>query len=290
MHTIWINRKLHFMQFPKTIYAILACIILLSACEGEYHTANTNNTEASATTDTAFTEPTIEREIIKSGEVQLQVENINEAVKDIQHQLTTIQGHVTHYEMNSNKYEIKEVAYSLDSSYIINQIKPNGYMRVRVPVMHADTFIAQMLSMNASIDKILFDEEDVTEDLKETKAHIESSAVKFPNKAKLDEQVYLDEKQQANIHLQSNYARIKYRTSFLWFDIHLTSIASIEKQIVASTKDIREPFYVNGVKALRNGWYIFSIFIVALLHAWPFILLALLMYMAYKRKWLRRLG
>ncbi len=275
------------MNIQKSLIAFIATAILFSACN-QYDKQSSNPHAATSAIEVATELTDRNRAIIKTAELTLQVDNVPEKIKEIQLVVNSMNGHVMHYEMNSNKHFQKEVEYNLDSSYVINEINPEGVMKIKIPSPQADTFIQAMLSMHVDIDKLMFDENDVTEDLHEKKELVQTNASVKRNAAQLKQQVYADEQPELTIQRKAQCAKLKYQTNFLWFDIYLNGHSYIEKNKTVSAKNIHIPFYVSVCNALESGWYAFSLFLVALMNIWPFILVAALLIIAYKRKWFKR--
>jgi hypothetical protein len=189
-----------------------------------------------------------------------------------------------HYEIHANKMFQNKIAYSLDSSYDINQINPEGIIKLKVPVSLADTFIQSMLSMDAGIDHLLIDEEDITASVNEIKESLESTPVKSAVPIKLKQQIHDEQKVMEKIREKSDLSTLTYRTQYLWFDIYLHGTSYIEKEPVVSEHQLHEPFYVNGLQALEAGWYRFSWMLIAVLHIWPFMIICLLGFLFFKKK------
>ncbi len=264
-----------------------AVILLFISCGEQDRTLSEKRSKASSSGAKSAPANDTSRMVIKTAEIKLQVDDVSENIKTIQSTVHSMNGHVIHYEVNSNRQYQQEIAWSLDSGIIINNINPQGFMKVKVPTEQSDSFIHAMLSMNASIDKLLVDEEDVTEDLSEKADLADMDSPLETKPTHLKETVYADHKNEVAIMRKADYNRLDYRTKYLWFDIYLQGHTFVEKTKTATMHDLHEPFYVNAFKAIEAGGYAFSIFLVALLHVWPFILLIILFMIAYKRKWFR---
>lgn len=278
------------MTAQKTMLAFIACLLLIVSCK-QYD--KNSKAEIQAATASAIDEATqvdSARTIIRTAEIELQVDDVPQKINEIQSTVTHFNGRVTHYDINSNQTFQQEVACSTDSSTVIRQLSPVGHMKVKVPAEYSDTFVHALLSLDADIDKLLMDEEDVTEDLLEKKELVNSYASNASKTTALKGQMYDDEKHEQMISRKSDYAKLHYKSNYLWFDIHLKGKPSIESHRIVSAKNIHEPFYVNAYKAFNSGWYVFSMFLVVLLNLWPFIILAVLLLVAIKKKWFRKIA
>ena len=274
----------------KKILLLWSTVILLFISCGEQDrsvSANKSNTSASIADAESPNDTT--RIVIKSAEIKLQVDDVSANIKTIMSAVKTMNGQVLHYEVNSNREYQQEIACSLDSSMIISHINPQGFMKVKVPIEQSDSFIHTMLSMNASIDKLLVDEDDVTEDLTEKSAFAKTKPSLDTNPTNLKEAAYADHQNEVAITRKTDYSKLHYRTQFLWFDIYLQGHSYIEKSKTATIHDLHEPFYVKAYQAIKTGGYAFSILLIALLHIWPFILLIIAAALVFKRTWLKEI-
>ena len=270
--------------------AFIACSLLIVSCKQYDKNSKAEIQAATASAMKEATQTDSTRTIIRTDEIELQVDDVPEKINEIQTTVGRFNGRVTHYDINSNQTFQQEVACSLDSSNVIRQLSPEGNMKVKVPAEYSDTFIHTMLAMHADIDKLLMDEEDVTEDLNEKKELVNSVASNEANTGGLKGQMYSDDKHEHMIRRKADYARLHYKSDYLWFDIHLKGKPYLETHRIVSAKNIHEPFYVNAYKAFNSGWYVFSMFLVVLLNLWPFIILAVLLLVAIKKKWFKKLA
>ena len=268
----------------KVCYPILWSILFLTSC-GENDNSKPNVAEAVSESSTpAMDQAATERQVIKTAEIKLHVDQVPAKLKQVQRFVQTCDGHITHYEMNSNRVCQKEVECSLDSSYVIQEIDPEAYMKIKVPVLMADSFTNCLLSMDAQIDRLLVDEEDVTEEMNEKKSLIQVGSLGNNQAVELKEKMYADDKLISQIKEKTSLAKLNYKTRYLWFDVYLHGNTIVEKSKIASIKTLHEPFYVNGIKAIQSGWYGASILIVTLLNVWPLLILIGLVFILYKKR------
>ncbi len=242
-------------------------------------------TESASLPDTAMV---ADRVIIKTAEISMDVKNVEQSIQDFQQMLRTVNGHVYHYEIKNEKQFQSEVEHSLDSTLVLNQVYPTGYLKVKVPVAYADTFISNVINMNGQISNFMFDENDVTEDITEKK-ELMLSDVQSSNTSnkprKIDEKYFDKETKESYIKRKAEFSKVNFQTKNLWFDIHLKGTSYIDKQLISTAKSYRTPFYVRALKSLDNGWYVFSLFIIGVLQLWPFLILATLIFISIKKKW-----
>jgi hypothetical protein len=275
------------MTNQKIVPVFFASLFLFFSCANSPNASTDLETASVVPATKNIAQASPERVVLKTAELKLQVDNVPQKVKEIQSVISTMQGHVIHYEINTNKFFKKELEYSLDSSYVINECKPEGLLKVKIPISQCDTFIQTMLSMNTDIDKLLIDEEDVTEDLIEKKELISTGAIKGIEENSLKKEKYYDDKNETTIRRKAEYSKLNYRAKYLWFDIYLQGNSYLEKNKIASSKIMYTPFYVKALKAINEGWQGFSLLLTLLLRIWPFILIVIIILLIYKRKWWR---
>ncbi len=273
------------MTSKKNLLLWSTVILLFISCDDQYNGAAVTTSDASTPASEESIQSDTARITIKTAELKLKVDDVSKKMKDIQQTVNSMNGHVMHYEVNANRRYQQELAVSLDSTMVIHEISPEGFMKVKVPVAQSDTFIHTMLSMKADIDKLLVDEEDVTEDLQQKKEFAQPFPILPKTKpTRLKEVMYADQKNAAQIMLKADYAKLNYRTRYLWFDIYLQGDSFLEKKSIATVKEMHEPFYVDACHAISGGWHTFSGFLVSVLHLWPFILILGLIVIVYRRR------
>ena len=270
-----INVKQIPMTLFKTILAFIACGLLVSSCSQKY-----DETSSSGGSPTEILPPDSSRMVIKTAELKLNVVNVTEKIKEIQQAVNSMNGHVIHYEITSNRAYKQEVAYSLDSAFVVDEIHPEGLIKIRIPTTASDTFIQAMLSMESGVDKLLFDEEDITEDLNERRELAMTVPIKNKTKRLSPTKINV-----FAIERKTEYLKGKYRTQYVWFDIYLQGNSYLEKKKIASNHQMHPPIFINLVSALETGWYAFATFFTGLLTAWPFLLVLILLLILFKRKW-----
>lgn len=272
-------------SYVKNFTALVLCAVLYVSCSEMKSPASetTATTEASVLPDTTTGD---DRVIIKTADISMDVNRVEESVQAFQELVNAMHGHVYHYEIQNEKYARNEVQHTMDSSIVINEIHPQGMMKVKVPVQYGDTFVSAVLKMNGSIVNFLLDENDVTEDITEKKELMLNDAGIARQKrtpGNTEEDYFDKETKESYIARKAAFSKMNYQTRYLWFDISLKGKTYTDKQIIASAETVHTPFYVRATEALNNGWYGFSLFITLLLNLWPFFIIALLALIVIKR-------
>lgn len=275
----------------RLIATAILLLIIFASCSQYDKTADAGSTttEAAPAADAAATDSVTSRQIIKTAEINMEVENVEDEVHQLQNKINNFQGHIFHYEIKNEPVSKNEVQHTLDSTCVIQEIIPTGFVKVKIPVRQADTFIQYVLKMNGRIENFYLDEEDITETILEKKELMLVDAnTTLPNK-NLKTTAYQTDRKELAIARKADYLKTAYKTNYLWFDIRLNGATYVQKTMIASAEASRTPFYVSAVHALSNGWYAFSVFLVAMLHIWPFLLIVIIILLIAKRKWYGKL-
>lgn len=269
----------------KILLGLSACLFFFACKEAntDYDTASTEAVIAKDESINFESNSDSARTVIKTAEIKLNVKNIEQEIQSFQDKVNALNGHVFHYEINNNRSLEKEYQQSLDSSYQIYKVEPIGYMKVKVPVSQTDDFVQFVLSKNGVIEQFSLDEQDVTEDLQEKKELVNLDVNTTTKKQTIASNDYDKYTKEEKIKRKTDFKKLAYKTNFLWFDIAMNGNTFIDKKIIASSKNYRTPFYVSALKALDNGWFIFSQLLVGFLHLWPFLLLTVLVLIVIKK-------
>lgn len=244
---------------------------------------------ASPATESAMSQPVVDsndkRIVIRTADLKLSVDHLPGKVNEIRNLTNQLNGRVFHYEVNANRQFRQETAFSLDSAFRVYDVHPEGFIKIKIPVAYADSFIHSVLAMRATIDQLTLDDEDITEDLLAKQELIAPNLPVGSKPKKLDEQQYRDERAETMIARKAELNKLNYRSAFLWFDVHLNGEPCIEKQVVCNSRELRTPLYLDAYKAIQDGWYGLGILLIAVLHLWPVMLLASVVLFAYKKRW-----
>jgi hypothetical protein len=278
-------------MFQKIINAtLLAFILFLASCEdapSPVESVATSEARPGAATEVSDMDSDSARLLIKTGEVKLSVTNLDQSIKEIQAIGTELGAHAMHYEINSNRQHQEDIPFSMDSSYSIYQTTPEAHLRLKIPKANADSFIHSLLSLHeAKVDYLLLDEDDVTEDWHERKDLIAPIIPANKHTVALKTRQYDDERVETMIHRKSLLNKLTYKTQFLWFDVRLTAATQVDKMAVARLPETREPMPFQMAYAFQKGFYSMSWLIIGLITLWPYLIIGLVLYVAYKKGWL----
>ncbi|MBK8145908.1 MAG: hypothetical protein IPK62_13450 [Bacteroidetes bacterium] len=157
---------------PFQILFFFSIVLFASCSEHSVTTSEMSTTaEVAGMADTALA---TERVILKTATINMDVCKVEESVLDLQTLVNELNGHVFHYQIQNDKSFQNEVQHTVDSTLIMEEIRPTGLLKVRIPMAHGDTFISQVLNMEGNINQFMLDEEDITEDIIEKKELMQS--------------------------------------------------------------------------------------------------------------------
>lgn len=227
------------------------------------------------------------RVVIRTAELKLSVGHLPEKVNEIRNLAGLLHGKVYHYDVKSNRQFRQETAFALDSAYHVYDVHPEAFVKIKIPVADADSFIQAVLNMDATIDQLTLDDEDITEDLLAKKELIAPVIPDSDKPKKLTEQQYRDERAETMIARKADFNKLNYRSAFLWFDIHLNGEPYVEKHPVFTSHELRSPFFLEAYTALREGAYHVESLLLVLLNIWPYLLIVTILIIAHKKRWIR---
>lgn len=279
--------------YSKRFLFFYPILFLFVACSE--HSVSTS--EMSTTAEVATMPDTTlatERVILKTANISMDVRKVEESILNLQSLVNDLNGHVFHYEIQNDKTFQNEVQQTIDSCLSIEEIRPVGLLKVKIPVIYGDTFIAQVMRMDGSINQFILDEEDITEEITEKKELMESDyglasehtgrKPKSNQIGNIDEIYLKKELNESYINRKSAFSTRKYRSNYLWFDIRFSGQKYLSKTMTASFKPIRTPFLLSAREALVDGWHGISVLILFLIRIWPLAFVGLIIALVFK-KW-----
>jgi PBP1b-binding outer membrane lipoprotein LpoB len=278
----------------KILALTLFMSLLLFGC-GQHQNPNSTSATSMDNSVSEASSPdaehsTEDRVIIKTANLSMDVNHVEQSVKEFQHLVNGLNGHIFHINLKNEKRSTREVKASLDSTLLIHEIHPYAMLKVKIPASQGDSFVHAVLNMKGTVVDFQVDENDVTETISEKKELMLASASGNPSAVKSTDAYYADkDRKEEYIQRKSAFSKMAYQTKFLWFDVELSGLNYASQQMISSAQNQRTPFYVRAAEALRNGWYGFSIFLAGVLSIWPFILCGVLLFGILRSAWFKRL-
>lgn len=256
------------MHRTRTAGFFLAILFLFSSCAQNNSAPSEPAIPATSVVADASPHSEQERQTIRTAHIELQVDEVEKQVVSLQEVVQKLNGHIYHYEMQSNKQAETSCAISLDSIHHSYQTHPQASMKIKVPVAKADTFVRTVLCLPVQVEQMVLDEEDVTDAIQLNQAL--NQGITGSVSHGLKQRQYEDGKQEVHIKRNQENKSLTYRTQFLWFDVVLHGRPLTHHFYTARDANKQTPFYVRSSDALQQGWQLFSLVCNGLLTLWPF--------------------
>lgn len=257
------------MYRTPNVGIFLAILILLSSCAQNNSKLSEPAVPATSETSTSSSQAEEERQTIRTAHIELQVDQVENQVVTLQEVVQKLNGHVYHYEMQSNKHAETSCPIRLDSIQHSYQTLPQAILKIRVPVAKADSFIRTILCLPVQIEQLVLDEEDVTDEIELNQALNQGVAGSVAHSLK--QKQYEDGKQEVQIRRKQQTKSLSYRTKFLWFEVVLHGQPRTHHFYTTRDSNRQTPFYVRSWDALLQGWHLFALVFSGLLTLWPFV-------------------
>lgn len=201
----------------------------------------------------APTQPAIDRKIIRSGDMRYEVSDLETAHDQVLKQVATFNGHVEGDDRS-------------DAGSAVNLV-----LRVRVPADRFEAFIASLSGLGELLDQHI-SATDVTAQWVDVEARlaakrkVEERFLAIVDQAKTVTEVLEVERELGNVRAEIESMEAQMRV--------LRDQVSMSTLTIICTKPRADHYTPHFGSALRDGWSYFVRFIEAVLHLWPFFLLA----------------
>jgi len=248
--------------FP-TLIGLLS-LLILSACDKKYDSANAETAEYLGYSDAvpptqkqAVSQQTVERKIIKEGNIRFETTDAIATREKITTRLTTQQGYIAKDQVET---------YANQSTYTLI---------LRVPAENLEKLLAEITSTAHKIESQDIRALDVTEEFIDvesrinTKKELESRYRALLSKANKVEEILAIEKEIETLRsdIESYEGRLNYLKNNVAFST--LTVVFYEKQTTTTT------FGSEFTSAFAEGWNNLVSFTLGLFYIWPFILITL---------------
>jgi len=213
----------------------------------------------------------IEKKIIKTANVSIEVENYAEAKQKIEQIIRQHNAYISGE--NENNYQS-----AIENNLII-----------RVPAEQFDTLINKLTAVAKTVNAKTIEVQDVTEEFIDktarlnNKKEVEKRYVELLKKANAIKEIIEVEEQLRVIReeIESTEGRLKYLNSQV-------SLSTVNLRVFQSIDGGGDPAYSSAlVKAMKNGWSGLVIFSLVMVNLWPLIVATIVIWLLI-RTYLRR--
>ena len=270
----------HFFIYPILLLLLLACQNneLGYSNEKAYKTEEAlfeldeeTSVEVLPTSQTNLSDTT-ERKLIKTANIQFEIEEIEPAIKEVEALVEGKKGIIISNNLENNTYRISQS------------------FTIRVPNNHFDTLVEGLASIAVVLDSKEINAQDVTEEFVDVtarlkaKKQIENRYLSILEQAKSVADILEVEKKLGEIReeIEATEGRLRY----LQNQVALSTINLYVYQRLEQKINTLAPSFLERVgKGLSSGWTYFLDFLVGLSYSWPFILIGLVL-IFFIRKWI----
>ncbi len=270
----------HFFLYPILLLLLLACQNneLGYSNEKAYKTEEAlfeldeeTSVEVLPTSQTNLSDTT-ERKLIKTANIQFEIEEIEPAIKEVEALVEGKKGIIISNNLENNTYRISQS------------------FTIRVPNNHFDTLVEGLASIAVVLDSKEINAQDVTEEFVDVtarlkaKKQIENRYLSILEQAKSVADILEVEKKLGEIReeIEATEGRLRY----LQNQVALSTINLYVYQRLEQKINTLAPSFLERVgKGLSSGWTYFLDFLVGLSYSWPFILIGLVL-IFFIRKWI----
>ncbi len=289
-------------------YVILPGVLLsalLVSCGGETaatydakeYSANAEIADSTLSSSAAVEDVHSNRKFVRTADLKFKVKDVKTATYAIEDVVAKNNGFVTHTNLSSTISFMNTIPLSEDSSKEVTHYNVENSIEIRVPNSRLDDALKQMNGLVEFLDYRNINADDVTLKLlvnRLTQKRITTHEHRLDNadhvKAKLKERVdaensLLNAEEQKDQALVANL-NIQDQVDFSTIKIYLYQRSSVKEELVANEKIIEpyEPgFFEKAGDSLKVGLNTLEIIVLLLVRIWWLILLALGVYIGYKK-------
>jgi Domain of unknown function (DUF4349) len=294
------------MKIYSVSVIALFIMVLFNACSPNNHEGAMDAASADSTAvDNGFMSSSAaeaikdtSRKFIRTAEMKFKVKNVFDVTYKIEDLTKQFDGFVTYTNLASAVSNVSNVAVSADSSLETTYYEVKNNMTLRVPTAKLDSTLRAVAVYVQFLDYRTITADDVALQLlnnkltqKRIRRHekrleqaIDNRGKKLNETRSAEENLYYKQEQgdAATVSTLSLNDQINFSTIKLEFYQRET----FKRELIANDKNIAayEPsFGAKILEALKEGWYLLAGFFVFFARLWGFLLLAIAVYVLFKR-------
>ncbi|MDR6300018.1 DUF4349 domain-containing protein [Mesonia maritima] len=266
----------------KKILATLSLLAVLScnsSSENDTNFETSSLKETSAVSNSIIEKPQIpsNRKIIWNADLEFQVENVDRSTQKISSLCKKYNGFISNMKLNNTNYEVSnEITIRIDNKdfeNLINELKGISVFNRKVEINSNDV-TEEFIDIQSRLETKKQVRERYIDILKNRTGEIKDVLAAEDAIRKITEEIEAKEGKLRYLNDKVNYSTI--------------NLEIFQKVDFKSAPETFEKSFLTEVKeSLSNGWEIVIGFILLLLNIWP-LLLILVIWLVWKRKWLKR--
>lgn len=225
--------------------------------------------------------------LVKTASIHFKVKEVEKSTKAISEAARKFGGAVHYQSFRSPQTGRKELQVSDDSLMVITTLSPQADLTVRVPSINLETFLFEVTELGYHTEDILLKIDDksllyLENDLRR-KNRISAVRTKRPKPDSTINWQTLRVKDETVAQYIANKT-IDAEAAYSTIQLSLFQNAIVNKELIANyaINDYQLPLSTRIGQSFYKGWEAFLSLVVALLHLWPFALLGVGLYFAYR--------
>lgn len=229
--------------------------------------------------------------LVKKANIECKVKDAHQSARAVSQLAQSAGALITHQSISANEEGRQELKLSNDSVMVVSSFYTRADITVRVPVENLENFLYSVADLATFVPNSAMDIDDrslsyLALQLKQ-KNHEQVLSTVHTVKPK-DAYDFIDEKDET-IDQQIARRQIDADARYSTVQLNLVQNPIVRKEVIANTdlSNYRLPFGKSMGQALYNGWTYFLDVLVVLANLWPFILIALAVWLGirmYRRR------
>jgi len=283
----------------------LVIIALLFSCKKADSTATTDvaNYEPTADSTAVSSSAAVEKKdskqkFIRTADIKFKVKNVVKSTYAIENAVAKFGGFVTYTNLQSNIHDQIKTKISQDSTLETTKFSVENNITIRVPNTQLDTVIKSIARQIDFLDFRVIKADDVSlkllaNQLSQKRSSTNEKRVEkaIDTKGKkindiMEAENALANQKEANDSKTIDHLSMQDQINFSTVTLQLYQNETIKQEITAGEKDsayYKPNLGIQIIDSLKSGWYILQSILVFFINLWPFILLSLGGFFAYKR-------
>ncbi|WP_207426755.1 DUF4349 domain-containing protein [Pedobacter sp. SYSU D00535] len=265
------------------LFSLLSICLFFIACSGNKNEFGSDykTTDSLASTQSPADGAGGTEKLVKTATINFQVKDVYRGTREISAAARRLGGVVMHQDIRASENAQKRLATSSDSVQLITSYSLAADMTVKIPSENLEDFLFEVGSSSSFIHTSNFhvDDQSLTYLAQQLKAssreRIIAPQLEKHNLKQKDALLLADQKDQL-IDREIENKRIDQNVRYSTVELSFNQRPIIKKELIAN--DDLSVYNVPSGKlfrdAIASGWWYFESLCLAILHLWPFIIVA----------------
>ncbi|GAA0527268.1 DUF4349 domain-containing protein [Chitinophaga japonensis] len=277
------------------LYYLLVPVLTLAACQaGEHHAAREAAVYDAAADSTTFSNDMAalnspSRKRVRSANVRCRVPDVFTATLQLEQAVNGMSGIVVESSLQNSFGPVQDLPYTRDSLKRVQLYTPTAFLTLRVPAAGLDSVVGMLTAMASFVDHRSMKEEDRTlaylSNALKNKASGSAGITPGKQHTPLDVAAYQDAQKAKAIDRKIANLAILDDVNYATFTVQLFQAQRADIQVVVNPDRItRAGFGTAVLTAVGNGADMLRETVLFILQLWPFVLLAAIGWVIYKKR------